>query len=181
LASRETEIVYGAHACIRVGACTRSQRGRRDCLCPFSAAPGATLAAEVTPLHRYQLGIVADLATPFGRERPAHAAETRKAIIDVVGAQDHRPSSERHPELLDLASACAEPVAGLRLSQGGCGRDLGKFRAWAAPGFGAIDWRQSPETQGQRDPARAVNQGRRDWECLQLRRHSLLFLDPAPS
>ena len=34
----ETDIVYGAETCIRVGACTRSQRGRRDSLCPVAAA-----------------------------------------------------------------------------------------------------------------------------------------------
>jgi hypothetical protein len=30
----ETDVVYGAETCVRVGACTRSQRGRRDSLCP---------------------------------------------------------------------------------------------------------------------------------------------------
>jgi len=35
LAKCETDVVYGAETCIRVGACTRSQRGRRECLCPI--------------------------------------------------------------------------------------------------------------------------------------------------
>lgn len=38
LAIGETDVVYGAETCIRVGACTRSQRGRRDSLCPEAVA-----------------------------------------------------------------------------------------------------------------------------------------------
>jgi hypothetical protein len=33
----ETDVVYGAETCFRVGACTRSQRGRRHSLCPDPA------------------------------------------------------------------------------------------------------------------------------------------------
>jgi hypothetical protein len=33
----EADVVYGAETCVRVGACTRSQRGRRDSLCPKAA------------------------------------------------------------------------------------------------------------------------------------------------
>jgi hypothetical protein len=38
LANCETDVVYGADTCIGVGACTRSQRGRRDRVCPQGAA-----------------------------------------------------------------------------------------------------------------------------------------------
>ena len=33
----ETDVINGAETCVRVGACTRSQRGRRDSLCPIGA------------------------------------------------------------------------------------------------------------------------------------------------
>ena len=37
LASCETDVINGRETCVRVGACTRSQRGRRDSLCPEAA------------------------------------------------------------------------------------------------------------------------------------------------
>jgi hypothetical protein len=45
LARCETDIVNGAETCVRVGACTRSRRGRPDSLCPG----GAALAPAVCP------------------------------------------------------------------------------------------------------------------------------------
>jgi len=40
VASCETDVINGRESCVRVGACTRSQRGRRDSLCPESGVAG---------------------------------------------------------------------------------------------------------------------------------------------
>ena len=49
----ETDVVYGAETCIRLGACTGSQRGRRDSLCPgavtLSSSLGSRMSAAITP------------------------------------------------------------------------------------------------------------------------------------
>ena len=46
LASCETDVINGRETCVRVGACTRSQRGRRDSLCPIGAVTGARTASK---------------------------------------------------------------------------------------------------------------------------------------
>ncbi len=47
LASCETDVINGRETCVRVGACTRSQRGRRDSLCPTAAASGGADRIEI--------------------------------------------------------------------------------------------------------------------------------------
>ena len=43
MASCETDVINGRETCVRVGACTRSQRGRRDSLCPKAAVAAMPL------------------------------------------------------------------------------------------------------------------------------------------
>ena len=46
LASCETDVINGRETCVRVGACTRSQRGRRDSLCPEGEVSSAAIAVH---------------------------------------------------------------------------------------------------------------------------------------
>jgi hypothetical protein len=56
LARCETNVVYGAETCVRVGGCTRSQRGRRDSVCPKAATDGCNIGRAVltAPHHEGQ-------------------------------------------------------------------------------------------------------------------------------
>jgi hypothetical protein len=84
VASCETDVINGRETCVRVGACTRSQRGRRDSLCPKAAASRAGEGGRrsavgpadprVQPEHRQGLMTISmpdrfRLAAPRGRRR----------------------------------------------------------------------------------------------------------------
>jgi hypothetical protein len=91
VARRETDVVYGAETCRRVGRCTRSQRYRHGCLCPTAITVGrAPDVVIVTPPSR-------------GRQRrPGSGATAPVSGGDAEVAPVAMIASQRTSDLEDL-------------------------------------------------------------------------------
>ena len=84
----EADVVHGAETCVRVNACTRSQRGRRDFICPEAAVRDATV-------YWFEFFIETGIDFLGSGERVARVSgEFRAVLVQELGDGVRRPAGD---------------------------------------------------------------------------------------
>ena len=96
-ASCETDVINGRETCVHVGACTRSQRGRRDSLCPTAAASGAQAASNRGCLH--ENAVTRDRSAVsllhLAEQAPAEVVGALSQLVQLDNAERGRPHARK--------------------------------------------------------------------------------------